>query len=54
VNTITSTLSQHFGRALERVALLANEWDIIRRAGAWWIKSVGLNRWIQGVLGWNL
>jgi hypothetical protein len=34
--------------------LSPNEKVLIRRAAAWWIKPVGLNRWIQRDAAWSL
>ena len=31
-----------------------NEQGFIRRAAAWWIKPVGLNRWTQSAMLWEL
>src|SRR5262245_4777333 len=31
-----------------------NEWDFIHHAKPWRIRSVELNRWIQGALAWGL
>ena len=34
--------------------MVPNELGFIRRAAAWWIKLVGLNRWVQREAVWNL